>query len=143
MMVAMNEPATFSDVAEESGAERCSGQAFKARREALGMGRTPLARRAGVDPSRIRMLEEDDPRLRGTTVAAIDRALGELEHEMGMDSPSQVVEVEKPHLIRIEVQGVYGAKALIVEGDPEDRATLEAMVDRIMRNLRDDDKNSE
>lgn len=141
-MATMHGAATFSGVADDSRGERPVGQAFKDRRAALGISRSELAKRAGVDRSRIQMVEEDDPRLRESTIGQIDRALSALEQEIGMDLPSRVGESEKPRLIRIEVQGVYGAKALILEGEPEDREALEAMVDRIMRNLRnaeDDD----
>ena len=40
-----------------------------------------------------------------------------------------------PPMIRFTVEGVYGAKALVVEGPVENIAELEAAVDKIMRRL--------
>ena len=59
------------------------------------------------------------------------------EHEMGMDMPSQVqpTPAADPGFVRIKVENVYGARALIVEGPVGDLAELEAAVDRIMRRL--------
>lgn len=63
--------------------------------------------------------------------AALDRLEEETEPEMPEDPG--------PNLIRMRVEGVYGAKSLILEGSPENQAQLEAMVDRIMWNLRHGD----
>lgn len=134
-MTTMHRTTTFNAVADERGEPERAGAEFKRRRDAIGLSRSELAKRAGVDRSRVQMAEEDDPRLRDNTLGAIDRALSALEREMGMGETRP----DEPHLIRIKVEGVYGAKALIVEGRPEDQAQLEAMVDRIMRNLRSGD----
>lgn len=117
-----------------------AGDRYKARRTAIGLSVSALAKRAHVDRGSLTALEQGQP-VRDTTLAAIEKALAELEHELGMDEPSAVSLVspepvaEKPHTIRFEVQGVYGAKALIVEGPVDDLPALEAAVDRIMRRL--------
>lgn len=118
-----------------------TGAQFQARRVAIGMSVKALAERAGVDRGSIAKLEAGE-KVRMTTVGAIDKALSDLEHEYGMDLPSQVETLKaptatEPGVVRVKVEGVYGAKALIVEAPPENLPELEAMVDRIMRNLRD------
>lgn len=113
------------------------GAGFKERRTAIGMSVNALAKRAGVDRGSLTALEAGG-HVRDTTVAAVERTLADLEHELGMDEPSQVAGepvAEKPHVVRFEVQGVYGARALIVEGPVDDLPALEAAVDRIMRRL--------
>lgn len=122
-----------------------SGADIQKRRLAIGISVAELARRAGVDRGRLSALENGE-KVRDTTLAAVVRALEEHEHELGMDLPSQVKapttvsgdETPKPNVIRFEVQGVYGAKALIVEGPVDNLPELEAAVDRIMRRLAGD-----
>lgn len=116
-----------------------AGADIRKRRLAIGMSVTALAKLAGVDRGRLKALEAGE-KVRDTTMAAVVKALSDREHELGIDLPSQVrmvpVEAEShPQVIRFEVQGVYGAKALVVEGPPENIAELEEMVDRIMRRL--------
>lgn len=118
-----------------------SGADVQRRRLAIGMSVAELAKRASVDRGRLSALERGE-KVRDTTLAAVVRALTDLEHELGMDVPSQVAQVEAapqepaaPHMVRIEVDGVYGAKALVVEGPVEDLPALEAAVDRILRRL--------
>lgn len=117
------------------------GAELRARRDAIGISRRDLADRAGVGRGSIEKIEAGET-LRGhyAIVGAIDKALSDLEHEMGMDLPSQVETIKaptatEPGVVRVRVEGVYGAKSLIVEAPPENVAELEAMVDRIMRNL--------
>lgn len=70
----------------------------------------------------------------------LDQALTRLEadaglpalHEVASSAPAAEV---PPAVIRLTVEGVYGAKALIVEGPVESLPELEAMVDRIMRRI--------
>ncbi len=115
-----------------------TGEDIHRRRLAIGISVAELARRAGIDRGRLSALEAGE-KVRDTTLAAVVRTLADLEHELGMNEPSQVVPAkvaaERPNVIRFEVQGVYGAKALVVEGPVENIAELEAAVDRIMRRL--------
>ena len=113
------------------------GGQFKARRTAIGLSVSALAKRAGVDRGSLTNLEDGKP-VRDTTVALIDKTLSDLEHELGMDEPSVVeapAAAAAPAMIRFTVEGVYGAKALVVEGPVENIAELEAAVDKIMRRL--------
>ncbi len=130
---------TSSTTSVAAVTDASTGEDVQRRRLAIGISVAELARKASVDRGRLSALEGGD-KVRDTTLAAVIRALSELEHELGMDEPSQVVPVqvpvaEKPNVIRFEVQGVYGAKALVVEGPVENIAELEAAVDRIMRRL--------
>ena len=55
---------------------------------------------------------------------------------MGVDEPSATVVPEtKDKVVRFVVEGVYGARALIVEVPPENVDDLERAIDRIMRRL--------
>lgn len=64
------------------------GETVKARRERLGVTKTALAKRAGVDVSRVRKVEAGVG-LRDSTMRAIERALDAFEdEERHMDSPS-------------------------------------------------------
>ena len=125
-----------------------SGANIQRRRLAIGMSVAELARRANVDRGRLSALEAGD-NVRDTTLAAVVRALSDLEHELGMDEPSQVAPVQMaseppaPHMVRIEVDGVYGAKALVVEGPVDDLPALEAAVDRILRRLAGESREAE
>lgn len=137
-MVTTFDAATFSGVSDDQGGERPSGAEFQARRDRIGIKRSELAKRAGVDRSRVQMLEEDDPRLRGSTVGAISRALADLEREMGMDEPSRVAETQ-PNLVRIKIDNMYGISGFVLEGEPEDKEVLIEMVAEIVRQLREGD----
>ena len=82
------------------------------------MSVSALAKRAGVDRGSLAALEAGHA-VRDTTTAAIEKALSELEYELGMDVPSVVAQPrpeQRPAMIRFTVEGVYGAKALVVEG---------------------------
>ena len=112
------------------------GDQFKSRRTAIGLSVSALAKRANVDRGSLANLE-DGKAVRDTTVAQIEKTLSDLEHELGMDVPSAVEAPSSatPGMIRFKVEGVYGAKALVVEGPVENLAELEEMVDRVMRRL--------
>jgi len=111
---------------------------YKARRTAIGMSVSALAKAAGVDRGSLTALEAGQP-VRDTTVASVEKTLTDLEHEMGMDLPAQVVPITAsapdPGFIRFKVEGVYGANALVIEGPVENIGALEAAVDRLLRRL--------
>lgn len=115
----------------DGGQQREVGERVRERRVRLGLSRAALAKRAHVDRDTLRSLEEGHDGVRETTVGAVERALNELEQEIGMNDPERIGQV-----VRFVVRGVYGADALIVEGPVENIAELEASVDRIMRRLR-------
>lgn len=109
-----------------------TGAELRARRLQLGLDVLPLAKRAGIDRATLTRIEEGSPTVRSSSISAVERALSELEAEIGMDDPEQ-----GPRIVRFVVRGVYGAESLVVEGPVESIAELERSVDRIMRRLRD------
>ena len=120
------------------------GAHFRDRRTAIGLSVLALARRANVDRGSLAALEAGKD-VRDTTIAQVDRTLTEIEHELGMDAPTQVAEPQQAGgpTIRFVVEGVYGAKALVVEGPVDNLPELEAAVDRIMRRLAGDARTAE
>lgn len=130
-MAATIEAPTLMRVTDLGGSEKGH---IRDRRIRLGLSVSALARRAHVDRDTLTRAEEDEGGTRPTTVSAIERALSELEQEMGMTDPESTGNV-----VRFVVRGIYGAEALVVEGPVENIAELERSVDRIMRRLRDDE----
>jgi len=131
-MLNRDQTSTLTVVSDDGGSKE-RGQRIQERRLRLAMDVAPLARRAHVDRDTLKRMEEGDPKVRDTTFRAVERALDDLESEMGMDDADRP---GGPRVVRFVVRGVYGAEALIVEGPVEDIAELEASVDRIMRRLR-------
>lgn len=120
--------------AVDHGESQSRAQRVRDRREALGMKIKDLAEEADVHRGHLGEYEAGKREVTEPWIRKVENALSRIETEVGMDASPPPA----PHLIRITVEGVYGAKALIIEGAPEDQAQLEAMVDRIMRNLRGD-----
>lgn len=113
------------------------------RRIRLDMTQDDLGKEAGVNRDTVGAVESGggSPRSRRKINDALDRLEADARlapmGETG-STPPEIVEQstpERPPMIRFIVEGVYGAKALIVEAPPENRAELEAAVDRIMRAL--------
>lgn len=107
---------------------------MKARREHLGMNASGLAKLAGVDRGKLRAFEDGEDQPSEAWIGRVVRALDGFEAETG-HRPGEVAESTRPPMIRFTVEGVYGAKALVVEGPVDNLAELEAAVDRIMRRL--------
>ncbi|HJR90224.1 MAG TPA: helix-turn-helix transcriptional regulator [Aeromicrobium sp.] len=112
-----------------------TGADVYARRTAIGMSVSALAKRAGVDRGSLAALEEGRT-VRDTTEAAVLRTLADLEHEMGMDVP-EPRQPAQPHLMEFEVTGDFGVR-IVVKGPVEDAAELEASVARLIRDMKRD-----
>jgi transcriptional regulator with XRE-family HTH domain len=116
------------------------------RRHRLKMTQEEIGKESGLNRDTVSAVEGG-----GGSAASqrrIDAALTRLESEAGLppfgaEAPTTEREDDKPHVVRFEVQGVYGAKALIVEGPVEDLPALEAAVDRIMRRLAGEQKGAD
>lgn len=113
------------------------GSAIRERVEALGITDREWHAITGIDRKTLGRAIRNEPGTRASTYTAIEAELDKLERRaagepVAMGQP----DTEKPNVLRVEVKGVYGAEALIVEAPPENLAELEEMVDRIMRNLR-------
>lgn len=121
------------------------GSEFRERRMRLNLNQDELAAAAGVHRDTVSAIElgQGSPRTR----KSLDETLSRMEAEAGLPpltvaqdpAPDQKMQHPAPGVVRVTVEGVYGAKALIVEAPPENLPELEAMVDRIMRNLRGDE----
>lgn len=127
-----------AEVASVGGVDSTPSERARAiteRREALGMTGAALARLADVNRGHLSEYERGKREVAEPWIRRVERALDRIEHETGHDEPEQKP-AETP-FIRIKVEGVYGAKALILEAPPGNIAELEAMVDQIMRRLQD------
>jgi transcriptional regulator with XRE-family HTH domain len=112
-----------------------TGADVSARRTAIGMSVSALAKRAGVDRGSLAALEEGRT-VRDTTVAAVLRTLADLEHEMGMDEPDPVRPAQ-PHMIEIEVTGDFGVR-VVVKGPVEDEAEVVEAAMKLVRGMKND-----
>ena len=110
-----------------------TGSDVHARRTAIGMSVSALAKRAGVDRGSLAALEKGEA-VRDTTEAAILRTLAELEHELGMDVPEPARPAEA-HLIEIEVTGDFGVR-VVVKGPVEDEAEIVAAAMKLVRGMK-------
>ena len=118
------------------------GVGIRTRRQALGLTATKLAKLAEVSRTHLSEIEAGHVDPSPEWSRRIELAMDRYAHETGQDEP----EPEKPaspNVLRVEVQGVYGAKALVFEAPVENIAELEEMVDRIMRRLAGEQGNSD
>lgn len=113
-------------------AERAArGLEIERRRAELGMSKSALAKRAGMDRATLNRVIEGEDGVRTTSLVAAEKALEDMDDDV-------IGEPMEPRTVRFEVRNVYGAEALVVEGPVENIAELEAMVDRIMRRRGED-----
>lgn len=113
---------------------------FYERRQRLHMSQDEVATEAGVNRDTVGAVESG----KGSPASRrkVDDALTRLEQQAGL-GPIEEDRAPEPQdddaapagFIRFKVEGVYGAKALVVEGPVENLPELEAAVDRIMRRL--------
>ena len=122
-MYAMAEADTL-DLVDEGMGDR-----VRARRVALGISAKALAMRAGVDRGRLAALEAGDPSVTERTVGAIDRALGALEREMGIEPDDKLADV-----IEFRVAGNFGVD-VVVKGPVRDMAAIEDSVARLITKM--------
>jgi transcriptional regulator with XRE-family HTH domain len=113
------------------GVTKGAGEAIKKRRTALGVTVKALAERAGVDRGRIAAIE-DGASARSATIGAIEKALNELEDEMG--GPYDAGE-HGGRLVTFRLSGDFGVD-LVVEGPVENLSELEGSVERLIQKMR-------
>jgi transcriptional regulator with XRE-family HTH domain len=113
------------------------GAALRARREHLGMTVSDLAELASVDRGKLGRFESGKDVPSERWISGVERALDSFEAETGHEPGEAATKPPEAGFIRFKVEGVYGAKALVVEGPVENMAELEEMVDRVMRRLAD------
>lgn len=128
------------------------GSEFRERRLRLEMTQEQVAAEAGLNRDTVGAVEagkggsksrrqlsealkrlEDEGHFPPLTVSEEDPEARQAETPVPAPSADQ----PRP-MVRFTVEGVYGAKALVVEGPVENVAELEAAVDRIMRRLAGD-----
>lgn len=90
----------------------------------------------GIDRKTLGRAIRNEPGVRPGTFTAIEAELDRLEARNAGGATREVA----PGVVRIEVQGVYGTKALILEAGVENSELLEQMVDRIMRRLAEEEQ---
>lgn len=90
------------------------GQAVRSRLLAIGIADTDFAARAGIDRGTVKRATEGDPKTSGRTRAKIERALAELEEEIGMAETGRLVTGTVIH---------KGAR-ITMQGTPEDVARV-------------------
>lgn len=129
--------ADSTPVTSSAGGESDRGAAIQARIEALGISDREWHAQTGIDRKTLHRAIRNEPGTRPATYTAIEAELDKFEAKMAGKAVTTSTSEPTPGFIRITVEGVYGAKALIVEAPPENVAELEAMVDRIMRRLAD------
>lgn len=102
---------------------------IEARRVQLGWSVSDLAERASVDRGRLAKFLRGEVAPRPAWIGAVEKALSTVE------DGGETTEPHRSGLVRFTVEGVYGAKALVVEGPVGNIPELEAAVDRIMRRV--------
>lgn len=134
----MNEVVGSADsgsVTSSAGSEDDRGAAIQRRIDALGISDREWHAQTGIDRKTLHRAIRNEPGTRPSTYTAIEAEMDKLEAKFAGRPVSQRVPEERPNVMRVEVQGVYGAKALVFEAPVENLAELEAMVDRVMRRL--------
>jgi len=132
-----------------AGAQEWStvGSEFRERRLRLKMTQEEVAVEADLNRDTVSAIEAGKGGLKSRR--QLDDALTRLEDEGGLPPLTVAESDEIPRsaptepetsrtpvpMIRFTVEGVYGAKALVVEGPVENLPELEEAVDRIMRRL--------
>lgn len=129
--------ADSSVVTSSAGDDTDRGAAISARIDALGITDREWHAITGIDRKTLNRARRNEPGTRPGTYTAIEAELDKLEKRAAGEPVAIEQPPAKPAMLRVEVRGVYGADALIVEAPPENLGELEEMVDRIMRNLRD------
>lgn len=123
--------ARFLSVRDESA----PGGRIKDRRKSLGMPANRLAKEAEVSREHLSAVENGHKQPTPEWVRRVELAMDRYAHETGQDEPAAAPATHAAPMVRFTVEGVYGAKALVVEGPVENIAELEAAVDKIMRRL--------
>lgn len=107
------------------------GENIRRRRTSLGVTVRALAERAGVDRGRLSAIE-DGASARASTVGAIERALSDLEEEMG--GPYDTAESTSEGLVKYRLKGNFGVD-VVVEGPVANIDELEAAVERLIKRM--------
>lgn len=117
---------------EHSGVMADEGVGVRARRERLGIGKKELAEEAGVSRDTLAAIE-DGRNFRRASLTRIENALSKIEEEVGFNAPPLTVTTEGSDFIEFRVEGLYGAKAVVVKGPVRDKDALLEIVRQLMQ----------
>lgn len=134
-MSAVIEATRFDLVDEGRGAR------IRERRERLGIKRAPFAARVPVDRGRLGEVEDGTAEnVSEEYYKRIERALDELEQEMGMNDAPQgrVIGDPSDDLIEFSVEGNFGVRA-VVKGPVRDMDVMQAAVAKLVRDMQNND----
>lgn len=115
------------------------GALVRARRERLGASQGEVAEQAGVNRDTVSAVEHGQASARSRRL--VTDTLQRMEDEAGLPPYGQpAVEgvapvAGKAGLLRVEVPGLHGAQAIVVEGPVDNPEALAATVDALMRRL--------
>lgn len=122
-------------VTTSAGDSSDRGSAIARRIEALGITDREWHAVTGIDRKTLNRAIRNEPGTRPGTYTAIEAELDKLEARNAGEAVTAAQQEIAPGVVRVEVQGVYGAKALVFQAPVENIDVLEQMVDRIMRRL--------
>lgn len=117
-----------------------AGDRARMRRERLGATQGEVAEHAGVNRDTVSAVEHGQSSAKSRRL--VTDALSRMEEEAGLSPIGEEPLVRRvepvegaAQLLRIEVPGVHGAHAIVVEGPVDNPEAIAAAVDAIMRRL--------
>ena len=134
-MLTIERPTSVAPVTEDVGRQ------IRTRRTRLGMPVKALAERAGVDRGRLAAIEGGRAHnVRATTIGAIERALDDLEQEMGVDAETPAPRTLDPEgeFVEFVVEGNLGVR-VVVKGPVKNMAELQAAAERLVAGMQRDE----
>lgn len=115
------------------------GAQIRERRERLGIGIKPFAERVGVDRGWLARVEKGEAEnVRESSYAQVERALSDLEQEMGVVAEPSAPE-PGTQMVTFRLSGNFGVD-VVVRGPVSDVDALEASVARLLREMRNVDR---
>lgn len=126
--------AELPPVTTSAGDSSDRGAAIARRIEELGITDREWHKATGIDRKTLHRAMRNEPGTRAGTYTAIEAELDRLEARNAGEPVAEAQEIAAG-VIRVEVQGIYGAKALVFQSSVENREELAQMVDLVMRRL--------
>ena len=136
----MNAPANRaqSRVVSSAGDSSDRGAAIKKRMDDLGITDREFHNRTGIGRKTVSRAVRNDPTVRPGTYTAIEAELSKMEDASAgrpTTQPRGFIEDEHGGVVRIRLEGVFGAEAAIVEAPADNPDALAAALDIIMRRM--------
>lgn len=127
-----------SRVVSSAGDSSDRGAAIKKRMDDLGITDREFHARTGIGRKTVAKAVRNDPTVRPGTYTAIEAELGKMEAANAGEPttrPRGFIEDEHGGVVRIRLEGVFGAEAAIVEAPADNPDALAAALDIIMRRM--------